>query len=66
MKSDYVSLRTQGETVQLIYADRASNVSISGFGTIDGRGAAFPKLSWNDEGITRPHLLRFINCRTSP
>ncbi|MDE5927423.1 MAG: glycoside hydrolase, partial [Duncaniella sp.] len=27
---------------------------------IDGRGKAFPKLSWNDEGITRPHLLRFV------
>ena len=21
------------------------------------------KQSWNDEGITRPHLLRFIQCR---
>ena len=63
LKPAYVSLRTQGETVQLIYADRVSNVSISGFGTIDGRGAAFEKLSWNDEGITRPHLLRFIECQ---
>ena len=63
LKPAYVSLRTQGETVQLIYADRASNISISGFGTIDGRGAAFKKLSWNDEGITRPHLLRFIECQ---
>ena len=63
LKPAYVSLRTQGETVQLIYADRVSNVSISGFGTIDGRGAAFKKLSWNDEGITRPHLLRFIECQ---
>ena len=63
LKPAYVSLRTQGETVQLIYADRASNVSISGFGTIDGRGSTFKKLSWNDEGITRPHLLRFIECQ---
>ena len=62
LKPAYVSLRTQGETVQLIYADRVSNVSITGFGTIDGRGSAFKKLSWNDEGITRPHLLRFIEC----
>lgn len=60
MKSDYVSLRTQTTTIQLIYADRVKNVVISGTGTIDGRGAAFPKLSWNDEGITRPHLIRFI------
>lgn len=60
MKSDYVSLRTQTSTIQLIYADKVSNVVIDGFGTIDGRGRAFKKLSWNDEGITRPHLLRFI------
>ncbi len=60
MKSDYVSLRTQVKTIQLIYADRVKNVCISGQGTIDGQGRAFRKLSWNDEGITRPHLLRFI------
>ena len=60
MKSDYVSLRTQTSTIQLIYADGVSNVIIDGFGTIDGRGRWFKKLSWNDEGITRPHLLRFI------
>ncbi|MDE6291352.1 MAG: glycoside hydrolase [Muribaculaceae bacterium] len=58
--SNYVSLRTGIPTIQLIYADSVENVSISGFGTIDGRGKAFPKLSWNDEGITRPHLLRII------
>lgn len=62
MRSSYVSLRTQTETVQLIYADSAEHVSITGLGTIDGRGRAFAKLSWNDEGITRPHLLRFIQC----
>ena len=60
MKSDYVSLRTQTTTIQLIYADKVRNVTISGQGTIDGRGRAFKKLSWNDEGITRPHLLRII------
>ncbi|MDE6479281.1 MAG: glycoside hydrolase [Muribaculaceae bacterium] len=58
--SSYVSLRTGMPTIQLIYADSVENVSITGFGTIDGRGSAFPKLSWNDEGITRPHLLRII------
>ena len=63
MKSDYVSLRTQTTTIQLIYADAVEDVSITGFGTIDGRGAAFKKLSWNDEGITRPHLLRFIQSK---
>ena len=58
--SSYVSLRTGMKTIQLIYADSVKNVSITGFGTIDGQGKAFPKLSWNDEGITRPHLLRII------
>lgn len=62
MTTDYVSLRTNVPTIQLIYADNASNVAITGLGTIDGRGKAFPKLSWNDEGITRPHLLRLIRC----
>ncbi|ROS89742.1 glycoside hydrolase [Muribaculaceae bacterium Isolate-080 (Janvier)] len=60
--TDYVSLRTHTPTIQLIYADKADNIAIIGEGTIDGRGKAFPKLSWNDEGITRPHLLRFICC----
>ena len=62
VKTSYVSLRTHTPTIQLIYADSASRVAITGLGTIDGRGKAFPKLSWNDEGITRPHLLRFIQC----
>lgn len=60
VKTSYVSLRTHTPTIQLIYADSVSHVAITGLGTIDGRGRAFPKLSWNDEGITRPHLLRFI------
>ena len=60
MKSDFVSLRTKTSTIQLIYADKVKNVTIDGYGTIDGQGRAFKKLSWNDEGITRPHLLRFI------
>ena len=59
-KSDYVSLRTQTRTIQLIYADKVKRVVIDGYGTIDGRGRAFRKMSWNDEGITRPHLIRFI------
>ena len=63
VKSDYVSLRTQTSTIQLIYADKVSHVTIDGYGTIDGRGRAFQKLSWNDEGITRPHLIRFIQSQ---
>jgi len=60
MKTDYVSLRTQTPTIQLVYADKVKNVLIDGEGTIDGRGRAFKKLTWNDEGITRPHLIRFV------
>lgn len=63
MKSDYVSLRTQTTTVQLLYADGVEDVVIDGYGTIDGQGRAFKKLTWNDEGITRPHLIRFIRSR---
>ena len=63
VKSGYKSLRTHTETIQLVYADSVENVTIDGYGTIDGRGRVFPKLSWNDEGITRPHLLRFIQSR---
>lgn len=63
MKSSYISLRTHTPTIQLIYADSVENVVIDGYGTIDGRGRGFKKLSWNDEGITRPHLLRFIQSR---
>lgn len=62
-KSSYVSLRTQTSTVQLFYTENEEDVSISGQGTIDGQGKVFPKLDWNDEGITRPHLIRFISCK---
>ena len=63
MQSGYKSLRTHTPTIQLIYADSVENVVIDGYGTIDGQGRVFPKLTWNDEGITRPHLLRFIQSR---
>jgi polygalacturonase len=63
MKSSYKSLRTHTPTIQLIYADSVENVVVDGYGTIDGQGRVFPKRSWNDEGITRPHLLRFIQSR---
>lgn len=63
VKPDYVSLRTQRETIQLIYANKVEDVKISGSGTIDGRGKGFKKLTETDEGITRPHLLRFIESK---
>lgn len=62
IKANYISLRTQTKTIQLIYAENAQNIAITGLGEIDGQGKYFPKLSWMDEGITRPHLIRFINC----
>ncbi|MBQ8464234.1 MAG: glycoside hydrolase [Prevotella sp.] len=63
VKTNYVSLRTHVKTIQLICADSVENVVIDGYGTIDGRGRSFKKLTWNDEGITRPHLLRFVQSR---
>lgn len=62
VKPEFVSLRTQEETIQLIYAEKCTNVAITGTGTIDGQGKGFKKEDWDDEGITRPHLLRFIEC----
>ncbi|HNX54012.1 MAG TPA: glycosyl hydrolase family 28 protein [Prolixibacteraceae bacterium] len=63
LKPEYISLRTQEATIQLIYAESVENVSITGFGEINGQGSGFKKLSWNDEGITRPHLIRFITSK---
>ena len=61
--TDFVSLRTHGTTVQLIYADKVENVVIDGYGTIDGRGRNFVTNRGHDEGITRPHLLRFVQSK---
>ena len=61
--TDFKSLRTQGTTVQLIYGDKVENVVIDGYGTIDGRGRNFVTNRGHDEGITRPHLLRFVQSK---
>ena len=65
VKPEILSLRTHVPTIQLIYCEKASNVSIGGYGTIDGRGIGFKKkiLDGTDEGIARPHLIRFVECR---
>ena len=63
MKSDYVSLRTQHNTLQLIYADKVQNVCIDGLGTIDGQGSVFKKTTMEEAGILRPHLIRFIQSQ---
>jgi polygalacturonase len=57
-----VSLRTQDSTVQLIFAENCHHLAISGFGEINGQGGRF-EYHPNDEGITRPHLIRFIHCQ---
>lgn len=44
----------------LIFADDASGISISGTGTINGNGAAFPNPS--DQNDNRPMMIRFRNC----
>jgi polygalacturonase len=63
MKPNYLSLRTQTTTIQLIYAENVENVTLDGYGTIDGCGHSFKKMESNDEGIIRPHLIRFITSR---
>lgn len=63
VKPSYLSLRTQTSTIQLIYAENVENVVIDGHGMIDGRGKSFKKMEFNDEGITRPHLIRFVCSR---
>lgn len=62
IKPAFIALRTKVETRQLIFAEEAENIGISGFGTIDGQGEAFEKVPGN-EGITRPHMIQIINCR---
>ena len=63
IKPKYVSLRTQGKTRQLIYAENANNIAISGLGEINGQGKNFKKQRPEDEGVLRPHLIRFITCK---
>lgn len=63
IKISYVSLRTNEKTRQLIFAEQAQNIAITGFGTIDGQGEVFKKAGNNDEGIERPHLIRFSECQ---
>ena len=50
-------------TSQLIFAYGASNIGISGSGTIDGQGKVFTDKACNALGITRPMLIRFDTCK---
>lgn len=62
IKPKYIALRTARESRQLIYAEDQENIALKGEGTIDGQGINFVR-DGDDEGITRPHLIQFINCR---
>ncbi len=62
VKTAFLSLYTQDSIMQLIYAENSSNIAICGYGTIDGQGAAFNAKN-HDEGISRPHSIRFIRCK---
>lgn len=62
IKPDYVALRTGQKTIQLIFAEKQDNIGIIGNGTIDGQGKVFV-CNGNDEGILRPHVIQFINCK---
>jgi parallel beta-helix repeat protein len=47
----------------LIYASQAENVAITGRGTIDGQGRAFPLVTPDGAPGERPMLLRLASCR---
>jgi len=63
---EYRSLRDDpARWLALIYAEKISNIAITGFGTIDGNGALVKPLpgpiTLNLEG--RPHIILFISCK---
>ncbi len=53
----------QNVTQSLIYAERAKNIAIRGKGSIDGQGAAFPRVSGAEGLLKRPFIIRMIECR---
>jgi len=54
-------LYTYRFTRYLIYAEKAENISITGSGTIDGRGRDFERIKGEDKN--RPYILRFSECK---
>ncbi len=62
IKPDYLALRTQTKTKQLIFAEGQKDIGITGAGTIDGQGKIFDRIG-ADEGIRRPHGIQLINCK---
>lgn len=57
LRADWPLMREDG-TPSLLYARAAHNLSISGLGTIDGRGQAW----WLHSQLPRPHALVLDNC----
>ncbi len=47
----------------LIYAEGREHIAITGSGTIDGNGGAFPQEHGEGIDYERPYLLRAISCR---
>lgn len=64
----YRSQKDPGGWYALIYAEGASNIGISGYGTIDGQGArqvprSGPKGAVHEDRDGRPRNILFISCR---
>ncbi|VAX22654.1 Polygalacturonase, partial [hydrothermal vent metagenome] len=49
----------------LFYAEKQSNISIVGEGTIDGQGAAFTRKTKKkpERYMNRPYVIRFVECK---
>ena len=60
IKPAFLSFRTWVPTIQLIYGENVHDSGICGKGTIDGQGEFYKKKYAKDEGIERPHLIRFV------
>lgn len=65
-RNDLRVAREEANSMCLIYAEDATNISIEGLGVIDGRGTpeAFPKWSEGKDKkrLPRPRLVRMENC----
>ena len=61
----YRSQKDPGGWFALIYAEGASNIAITGFGTIDGKGATKTAVpgTMNDDRDGRPRNILFISCK---
>lgn len=63
-RPEYRSEKEQGGWYALIYAEKANDIAISGYGIIDGRGAQHksrPECLWGDQD-GRPRNILFISC----